>query len=73
MSLKYVKLKNRGIISIGGPDASSFLQGLISNDISKVNDSTTIYAALLTPQGKFLHDFMISVPGSLLKSWPVRM
>ena len=60
MSLKYVKLKNRGIISIGGPDASSFLQGLISNDISKVNDSTTIYAALLTPQGKFLHDFMIS-------------
>lgn len=56
----YIKLKDRGIISIDGPDAPSFLQSLISNDINKVNDLNTIYAALLTPQGKFLHDFMIS-------------
>ncbi len=60
MSPKYIKLDNRGIISIGGPDASNFLQGLISNDINKVNGATSIYAAMLTPQGKYLHDFMIS-------------
>ncbi len=60
MAPKYIKLENRGIISVGGSDASSFLQGLISNDINKVDEANTIYAAMLTPQGKFLHDFMVS-------------
>ena len=53
-------LENRGVIGLGGPDRHAFLQGLISNDIDLCTAARAIYAALLTPQGKFLHDlFMI--------------
>ena len=55
----YVPLDNRGIVSVDGPQANPFLQGLISNDIERVTDARGIYAALLTPQGKFLHDFFV--------------
>ncbi len=60
MGLKiHVPLADRGVVSVSGEDAQSFLQGLITNDIEKVSKTTAIYAALLTPQGKFLHDFFI--------------
>jgi len=53
-------LANRGVICIGGEDRRGFLQGLISNDINLCTHDNAIYAALLTPQGKFMHDlFMI--------------
>ena len=55
----YVPLDDRGVVSVDGPEAGPFLQGLISNDIERVTDSRGIYAALLTPQGKFLHDFFV--------------
>ncbi len=55
----YVPLDDRGVVSVDGPEASPFLQGLISNDIERVSDTHSIYAALLTPQGKFLHDFFV--------------
>lgn len=55
----YVILETRGVLAVAGEDARSWLQGLISNDIRKVTNSQAIYAALLTPQGKFLHDFFI--------------
>ena len=55
----YVLLEGRGVVSVDGPEAGPFLQGLISNDIERVTDSRGIYAALLTPQGKFLHDFFV--------------
>ncbi len=51
---------NRGVLSISGKDAKRFLQGLITNDIEQVSEEKAIYTALLTPQGKFLHDFIIS-------------
>ena len=51
-------LPNRGVLRLSGPDKAAFLQGLISNDVSKVA-SGAVYACLLTPQGKFLHDFFI--------------
>ena len=57
----HVPLADRGIVSVSGQDASDFLQGLITNDIEKVSDTAAIYAALLTPQGKFLHDFFIAL------------
>ena len=57
---RFVLLENRSIIGVGGPDARVFLQGLISNDVNKVTPTRAIYAALLTPQGKFLHDFFIA-------------
>ena len=55
----YVELEDRGVVSVDGPEAGPFLQGLISNDIERVSDARGIYAALLTPQGKFLHDFFV--------------
>ena len=55
----YVPLDDRGIVSVDGPEAGPFLQGLISNDIERVTEAGGIYAALLTPQGKFLHDFFV--------------
>ncbi|MCE9523473.1 MAG: folate-binding protein [Alphaproteobacteria bacterium] len=55
-----IVLKDRGIVEVAGSDAASFLQGLITNDISKVGGASGIYAALLTPQGKIIYDFLIS-------------
>lgn len=48
----------RTILKISGADAEPFLQGLITNDISKL-DKGLVYAALLTPQGKYLADFLL--------------
>jgi len=56
----YAILEDREILAISGRDARSFLQAMISNDASKIAPEVSIYAAMLTPQGKFLHDFIIS-------------
>jgi hypothetical protein len=66
MTRGYVPLPERGVLAIGGPDARAFLQGLISNDIERVGPEQAIYAALLTPQGKFLFDFIIMQAGETL-------
>lgn len=55
----YVSLKNRGLLHIEGEDRYDFLQGLISQDAHKVKQDKIAYSCLLTPQGKFLHDFFI--------------
>jgi len=55
----YVKLKKRGLIHLEGPDRHDFLQGLITNDIKNLTPEKPLYACLLTPQGKFLHDFFL--------------
>ncbi|WP_417821237.1 YgfZ/GcvT domain-containing protein [Terasakiella sp.] len=60
MSLSYCKLPNRAVLKIEGEDRLDFLQGLISNDVNKVTATDGIYAAFLTPQGKFLCDFFIA-------------
>lgn len=49
---------DRSVLKITGGDARTFLQGLITNDVNKL-DQGMIYAALLTPQGKYLFDFFI--------------
>jgi len=64
--LKASLLDDRGVIAVEGPDAREFLQGLISNDIEKVTPERAIYAALLTPQGKYLFDFFVSQAGDRL-------
>jgi folate-binding protein YgfZ len=56
----------RGAVSVAGADARAFLQGLVSNDIGKVAPDRAVYAALLTPQGRFLHDFFIAEGGGAL-------
>lgn len=55
----YIPLKNRSFISISGKDKDNFLQSIITNDINKVTENNSIYALILTPQGKFIYDFFI--------------
>ena len=52
-------LENRAILYVNGLDAKDFLQNLISNDIGKVTENSSCFASLLTPQGKFLYEFII--------------
>ncbi|MBY0281799.1 MAG: folate-binding protein [Alphaproteobacteria bacterium] len=53
------ELSNRALIQLTGPDKVPFLQGLVTNDVTKVERGEPVYAALLTPQGKFLFDLFI--------------
>ncbi|MCW5750632.1 MAG: folate-binding protein YgfZ [Alphaproteobacteria bacterium] len=57
--LVHAKLADRGLLTLVGEETRKFLQGLVSNDVEKVTPAHGIYAALLSPQGKFLHDFFI--------------
>jgi len=52
-------LEDRAILYISGLDCKDFLQNLISNDINKVSDTSSCFASLLTPQGKFLYEFIV--------------
>ena len=52
-------LEDRGILFIQGEDSKGFLQNIVTNDIDKVNDSRSCFASILTPQGKYLYDFLI--------------
>ena len=52
-------LEDRAILYISGADANDFLQNLISNNINKVTDTSSCFTSLLTPQGKFLYEFII--------------
>ena len=51
-------MPNRRILRLTGTDTDSFLQGLITNDVQRLEDGL-VYAALLTPQGKYLADFFL--------------
>lgn len=55
----FTPLENRGILQLAGADAQTFLQALITADINKSGEKRALYGALLTPQGKYLHDFFI--------------
>jgi len=60
MNIKNVYiLDDRAILYINGEDAKEFLQNLISNDVNKVSDVNSCFTSLLTPQGKFLFEFII--------------
>ena len=52
-------LPHRAIISLHGEEVIDFLQGLISSDARKLLKNEAIYAAMLSPQGRFLHDFFL--------------
>jgi folate-binding protein YgfZ len=55
----YTPLSQRALLSVSGDDALSFLQGLVSSDMHKLRADAPLYAALLSPQGKYLHDFIL--------------
>ncbi len=61
-----IPLSNRAILTLSGPDRRKFLQTLITNDVEKISGAAAIYAALLTAQGKYLHDFFITEVGESL-------
>lgn len=58
-SFPYALLPQRGLLRLSGEDATAFLQGLVTNDVARLREQGLLYAALLTPQGKFLHDFFL--------------
>ena len=62
----FVVLEDRGILAVSGPDRRAFLQGLVSNDVEKVSPDRAVYAALLTAQGKYLHDFIMAGTGDAI-------
>jgi folate-binding protein YgfZ len=62
----FVELGARGLLAVAGEDRRAFLQGLISNDVEKATSERAIHAALLTAQGKYLHDFFIAALGDTL-------
>ena len=60
MNIKNVYiLDDRAILYINGEDTKEFLQNLISNDINKVSDFKSCFSSLLSPQGKFLYEFIL--------------
>jgi folate-binding protein YgfZ len=59
-------LPARGVIEVAGEDRVAFLQGLVSNDVALVAPGVAVWAALLTPQGKWLADFFILGEGERL-------
>ncbi|MCA3324386.1 MAG: folate-binding protein YgfZ [Roseomonas sp.] len=65
--MKLAALPDRAVLEISGEDRVAFLQGLISNDVTKARADQALWAALLTPQGKWLADFfVIATPEALL-------
>jgi hypothetical protein len=63
---RYIRLDDRSIALVRGDDRVAFLHGLVCNDVRRVTADRAIHAALLTPQGKYLHDFFIAAAGEAL-------
>jgi folate-binding protein YgfZ len=53
----------RAILRVAGEEARDWLQGLVTNDVARLGPGAPVYAALLTPQGKYLFDFFLVDPG----------
>ncbi len=60
---KICKLGDRGVVRVGGGDAQAFLQGLVTCDIDTLRPGAAAYGALLTPQGRIMFDFLLTVSG----------
>jgi tRNA-modifying protein YgfZ len=58
-----IHLTDRSLISVKGAGARTFLQGIITNDVQLLETEGAIFSALLSPQGKFLHDFFLTQDG----------
>jgi tRNA-modifying protein YgfZ len=56
---RWTVLADRSVLAVSGEDAASFLQGLVTNDVERLDAGEARFAALLTPQGKILFDFFI--------------
>ena len=63
---KIAYLPDRGVVELQGADRVSFLQGLVSNDVTQAAPGVALWSALLTAQGKWLADFFILQDGDRL-------
>jgi folate-binding protein YgfZ len=57
--MKAALLPDRGVVKVAGADAAKFLDGLVTADLDTVTAGNARYAALLTPQGKIIADFIV--------------
>ncbi len=62
----FISLPHRALFTVSGEDRKSFLQGLLSNDVTKSDPGHALYAAFLTPQGKFLFELFLAEQGDSL-------
>jgi len=66
MSLySYARLESRSLLRLSGKDAEELLQNIVTNDLELLKSNRALFSALLTPQGKFLHDFIIIKDGDV--------
>jgi folate-binding protein YgfZ len=63
MSGTYIPLPSRAVIALSGDDAKTFLQGIVTNDVTKLSPTQPLYALMLTPQGKFYFDMFVVEAG----------
>jgi folate-binding protein YgfZ len=71
MSIKAALLSDRSVIEAAGEERASFLQGLITNDVERLEKCAACFAGLLSPQGKILFDFfVINTGGAFLLDCP---
>ena len=54
-----ITLEDRGFIQVKGPEAKDFLQNIVTGNIEKVTNDSTVFSSILTPQGKYLFEFFI--------------
>src|SRR6202790_4543596 len=73
--MKAALLPDRGVVKVAGLDARKFLNGLVTTDMGKVAPARPCFAALLTPQGKIIVDFIVAeaADGSFLLDCPRAM
>lgn len=66
VSMPITHLPDRAVLEVTGEDRVAFLQGLVSNDVSLAAPGRAVWAAFLTPQGKWLADFFVLAEGERL-------
>jgi len=54
-----ITLEDRGFIQVKGVEAKDFLQNIVTNDLEKVTNESSVFSSILTPQGKYLFEFFI--------------
>ncbi len=57
---RFIALPHRALLTVAGEDRTAFLQGLVSNDVTRAGAASAIWSAFLTPQGRFLHEFFMA-------------
>lgn len=60
----YMRLDNRRILTLEGPDTRSLLQRVVTADVETLDISEARPCALLTPQGKLMLDFLVFADGN---------